>query len=199
MILGVGTCVGVVIVLCSSLLARLSHTQAGRVSLKLVDYRQFTKGGTIYTEVMLTNGSENRILYYKVYDSEQTLFGALVKTNTGLGWTGGDWPDQLKGVKFLEVPLQPHKAVVALQPLITGIGMYKVGVMYKPHQPIEPNVFLRRLNEILFKVNPNLASAKYMMPQIEAFAWCPQTISEEQALAKIPSQSDIQAAEKGSL
>jgi len=187
-ILGIGACVGVAVLLCSFLLTRLSQTGAGRVSLELVNYRQFTKGGTPYTEVMLTNGSENRIFYYKVYDSEQMLFGPLVKTNVGLGWSEAGRLPQFKGIKFVETPLQPHQAVVALQPVITGIGNYKFGIMYKPYQPIQPNVFLRRLNELVFNISPRCASVKYMIPELEAVAWCPQTISEAQALAETSSR-----------
>ena len=82
------------------------------------------------------------------------------------------------GVKLVRVQLAPHGSVVALQPLLSGVGPYRIGIIFSPQEPIKPNPILRRLNEMLLRFAPKLASAKYLLPQDEVTLWCPSVISQ---------------------
>ena len=65
-------------------LAWFTNTRSGQISLAFLNYRQFTREGALFVEVMLTNGTDNAIQYFPLYDVEQTELLPIVRTNNSL-------------------------------------------------------------------------------------------------------------------
>ena len=119
--------------------------QRNRVELMLLGYKQFVKGGRIFVELALTNGTKDEIKYFANSDvvPEIPLLVSLM--------TNGGWVTRLQrghGDPMVHDNwLLPGRQITFLVPAILGVDPYRAGVFCDvPIKPY-PNRLARWLNE----------------------------------------------------
>ena len=173
-LVGVGLAAAVLIF---TIVVQMLRPRGGEVSLQLVGYRQFGKGGRMYVEMRLTNGTEKSIVYFPPKDEARIRFLPVIRKRTSDGWSDPYWQLENMGIVMSGRNLAPHQSVDALNPLPTGLGEHRFGIVCSVPDPPPPRPFARWFQPLLRRLLPNSADQLPVTPQDQTTIWCPTIVS----------------------
>ena len=112
-----------------------SKQKTGQVAFEFVQFKQPVKGGAVFLEFRLTNGTENVITYWTPNGEDSIRFLPLIRERNPAGWSNPHGIAADKGTIMVQSTLMPHESKTALSRLEKEIGEHCIGIQYRIPNP----------------------------------------------------------------